>query len=110
MTENIKKLPAEAFSALDDKLDNKTDKSSELIKDAAKQFAGISAAKDRTAIVKYTMLLYCLAVGLSILYLFVKGICCGQDNSNDISEIIKTAVLPIVTLVIGYYFGSDKNT
>jgi hypothetical protein len=56
------------------------------------------------------MLLYCLAVGLSILYLFVKGICCGQDNSNDISEIIKTAVLPIVTPVIGYYFGSDKNT
>jgi hypothetical protein len=41
-----------------------------------------------------------------MLYLFRSG---GDDTFGNMAEIIKIAVVPVVTLVIGYYFGSTKS-
>jgi hypothetical protein len=32
-----------------------------------------------------------------------------KEIASDIVDLTKTAVLPIVTLVLGYYFGKSKN-
>jgi hypothetical protein len=35
----------------------------------------------------------------------------GQEDAFDnIFEVVKVAVIPIVTLVIGYYFAAEKAT
>jgi hypothetical protein len=42
--------------------------------------------------------------------LFLKGIFCQDINAaSGLSDLIKVAVLPVVTLVIGYYFGSKSE-
>jgi nitrate reductase NapE component len=54
--------------------------------------------------------LYAIAIGLSVLYLVIRGACCGADVFNSLMEIVKVGILPILTLVIGYYFGTKDQT
>jgi hypothetical protein len=65
--------------------------------------------KDRSFIVRKVIYLYVASLFVAILYYVYRGYCCSEDASAGISEIIKTAVLPVVTLVIGYYFGTSKK-
>ena len=65
--------------------------------------------KDRSLIVQYIVRIYTIAIAASILYLIYRGIYFAQDVSSNISEIVKVSILPILTLVIGYYFGTKKN-
>src|SRR5262245_16451736 len=50
---------------------------------------------------------YILALFATIGYLISRGTCCGEDVISPLTEILKTNFLPIVTLVIGYYFGQS---
>jgi hypothetical protein len=50
------------------------------------------------------------SVAAVILYLIVRGISGREDAFDDIFEVVKVAVIPIVTLVIGYYFAAEKAT
>ena len=45
----------------------------------------------------------------SALYLIARSLWCGGDVFASLLEIIKTGFLPIVTLVIGYRFGSSSE-
>ena len=66
-------------------------------------------AEDRSFIVKWVVGLYVGSVAVAILYLLVRGACFGEDHFQDISELIKIAVIPVLTLVIGYYFGTARS-
>jgi len=67
-------------------------------------------AEDRSLIVKLVIIRYVLAVGAIILYLMVRGgICSDESTVASIFDVIKIGVLPIVTLVMGYYFGSART-
>jgi hypothetical protein len=65
--------------------------------------------KDRSSIARWVILLYCCVVAAAVLYLLFRGIWWGENVFDDISDLIKTAIVPIVTLVIGYYFGVAKS-
>jgi polyphosphate kinase len=65
-------------------------------------------AKDRSAIALIIAFLYAGVISVSIIFLVVRGWCCNVDTFDDISELIKIAVIPIVTLVMGYYFAQSK--
>ena len=65
--------------------------------------------KDRSLIVKYIVRIYTAAIAIYISYLIYRGIIFAEDVSSGISEIIKISILPILTLVIGYYFGTKKT-
>jgi heme/copper-type cytochrome/quinol oxidase subunit 2 len=70
------------------------------------------AGRDRSFIVWLVISLYVGSVSVAILYVVVRSIGGGGDAEtgfNNISEIIKVAVLPVVTLVIGYYFGTKSD-
>ena len=54
--------------------------------------------------------LYAFSVAAIILYLFFRSICAPEDAFDNIFEVVKVAVIPIVTLVIGYYFAAEKAT
>jgi membrane-anchored glycerophosphoryl diester phosphodiesterase (GDPDase) len=62
-------------------------------------------ARDRTFIVKSIVALYAAVIVILMLYLAVRGLYLKEDAFDDLAEIVKIAVLPIVTLVIGYYFA-----
>ena len=64
--------------------------------------------RDRSHIVWCVMGVYAFAIVLAVAYLFYRGIICNEPVFSDLSELIKVAILPVVTLVIGYYFGSAK--
>jgi membrane-anchored glycerophosphoryl diester phosphodiesterase (GDPDase) len=66
-------------------------------------------SKDRSFIVRWIVYLYCSSIAACLVYLIIKGIYRNEDVFTSISEVIKVAVVPIVTLVIGYYFGTAKN-
>jgi hypothetical protein len=51
-----------------------------------------------------------LSIGAIILYLIVRSISGSEDAFDNIFEVVKVAVIPIVTLVIGYYFAAEKAT
>lgn len=63
---------------------------------------------DRSFIAKMVMVVYVGALSLCLGLLVWHGLT-GQGDfaavSKDFADLIKTAVVPIVTLVLGYYFG-----
>jgi hypothetical protein len=65
--------------------------------------------RDRAFIAKWIVSLYVASVAASIAYLIYRGVVGNEDSSDGISEIIKVAVVPILTLVMGYYFGTAKS-
>ena len=70
--------------------------------------ANARAMSTSSLIVRWVVRLYAIAIGFTLLYLIVRGIWFKEDTISNISEIIKIAIIPILTLVIGYYFGSSK--
>ena len=70
--------------------------------------ANARAMSTSSLIVRWVVRLYAIAVGITLGYLIVRGIWLKEDTIMNISEIIKIAIIPILTLVIGYYFGSSK--
>jgi hypothetical protein len=64
---------------------------------------------DRAFIVKWIVGLYVGSIGLGIIYLMTRGLLFGKDDFADISELIKIAVVPVLTLVVGYYFGTERR-
>ena len=67
------------------------------------------AKKDRSLIVKIVIGVYSGAIALFVFYFLYIGLFRFVDVSSGLADLIKVAVLPIVTLVIGYYFGSSRN-
>lgn len=83
---------------------------------AAAQSVGLipsqtQADKDRSWIARQIITVFVTAIvgvfGLLALQGFVSGH--WDAPASQAVELIKTAVLPIVTLVLGYYFGSRDN-
>ncbi|MGD0420378.1 MAG: hypothetical protein ABSA68_12500 [Xanthobacteraceae bacterium] len=64
---------------------------------------------DRSFIVKRVVYLYIFSIGAAIVYLIGRTLYSGEDRFQDISELIKVAVIPVLTLVIGYYFGTSRS-
>ena len=69
----------------------------------------LQLVQDRTFIAKWIVCLYVGSIAVSLLYLIYRGIHGNEDTFVSISEIIKVAVVPIVTLVIGFYFGTTRR-
>jgi hypothetical protein len=66
--------------------------------------------RDRSFIVHVVVWLYVGATGSLILFLFLRGLFSSDANAfSNLSDLLKVAVLPVVTLVIGYYFGTSKS-
>jgi L-asparagine transporter-like permease len=60
-------------------------------------------------IVHAVVWLYIGAIVSLILFLPWKG-WVGDDHAfSSLFDLLKVAVLPVVTLVIGYYFGTEKS-
>jgi hypothetical protein len=64
---------------------------------------------DRSFVVRWIISLYVLSLAAIIVYLIIHGLCSNESVYANISDIIKVAIVPVVTLVIGYYFGKEKS-
>lgn len=76
---------------------------------ALKAHAERKLTEDRSFIVKWVVYLYVFSIALGLLYLTIQGLWFGEDRFRDLSELIKIAVVPVLTLVIGYYFGTSRS-
>ncbi len=79
-------------------------------------------SRDRSQIARMVLWVYSLTIAAAFLYLLihVPGVVCDDNGCKPaegswvvavkaMSELITTAILPIVTLVLGFYFGSEKT-
>ena len=55
------------------------------------------------------MAIYGFSVLFAFLYLGYRGIYSNEDVFDSIAEIIKTAVVPVLTFVMGYYFACERD-
>jgi len=67
-----------------------------------------NVGKDRSAIAKRLVWLYIFSIGATVLYLITFALWTHANEFGNISELIKIAVVPVITLVLGYYFGSHR--
>jgi hypothetical protein len=64
--------------------------------------------QDRSNIVLVVFVVYSGVIAAAIVYLLYRGIYFKEPVFDSFTEVMKIAVIPIVTLVIGYYFGTEK--
>jgi hypothetical protein len=81
----------------------------ERLSETLKAFTERRHVADRSFIVKCVVSLYVAAIAAAILYLLIRGLWASEDRFKDISEMIKIGVIPVLTLVIGYYFGTERR-
>jgi len=76
----------------------------------ARAVAFLRQGRDRSFIVRAVVSLYGISVGLLVLYLLIyRGLLHGEAVLSDIVEIVKWAIMPVLMLVIGYYFGTQAR-
>jgi hypothetical protein len=75
---------------------------------ATEALARLKIGQDRSKIVVIVFYVYSGVIGATMLYLLYRAFFCKERVFDNFAEIMKIAVIPIVTLVIGYYFGSEK--
>ena len=72
------------------------------------EFALRMNATDRSIIAKLIVRLYVFVVSIALMYLVIVGWKFGSYVFPDVMELLKVAVIPIVTLALGYYFGTKS--
>ncbi len=75
------------------------------MQDVADKFVGPS----RLFIGVIVIVVYALLVLATAIYLIQWAQDKDDSKFKDLSELLKVGVLPIVTLVIGYYFGTKSS-
>jgi len=124
--------PAAGGDVSDDllsKFDSLINDSNELNEDIGTTSAKVAAenqlllGQDRSWIAKTIIATYAAAVTLALLYILLTSPNCGLDKITDCAaaaakwktqaelfrDLIVTAVLPIVTLMLGFYFGTETS-
>ena len=59
--------------------------------------------------VKWVMAIYGFSIFVWFLCLAYRGIYFSEDVFDGIAEIIKVTIVPVATLVIGYYFACERG-
>ena len=77
--------------------------------DALGKAAQVKREKDRGTISLIIALAYVGTLVAIFGYLLYRGISCNEDVFPNLIETLKIGVIPIITFVIGHYFGSSKN-
>lgn len=87
-----------------------SEKSQQSLVDAANAHNSIKSDKDRSLIVQCVVITYTVVICLCALNFAYKSWWCGEAAFNDFFEVIKVAVMPVLTLVIGYYFARANSS
>ena len=68
----------------------------------------LSQESTRGTVTKIIIWVYAASIGATLLYLFVRYAVDGTNAFADGFELIKVAIIPVVTFVVGYYYGISK--
>lgn len=79
----------------------------------ADEFASRKQTTDRSRIALIIVIVFAACLLLSLLFVFVVVLADSsrqwEKPANFMLDMLKTLVLPVVTLVLGFYFGSAKR-
>ena len=69
------------------------------------------AAEDRSWIARRIIWIFIAVVGVVLLLYFIAGFQTGQwsNAAGQAADLVKSVILPVVTLVLGFYFGSRSG-
>jgi hypothetical protein len=100
-------LPEDEISRIE-ALIGRAEENEPTLDNATKARIRLRVGQDRSKIVLIVFLVYLGVISAIIFYLLYRGYFCQEMVFDSFTEVMKIAVIPIVTLVIGYYFGSEK--
>jgi hypothetical protein len=104
--------PPERQSALAARIARVETSVNRAIQTVAEQQTRSVEQEDRSWIAKWIIRMFVITVAAVLVILVLQGLLTKDwlQVSTEATDLIKSAVLPIVTLVLGYYFGqSDKK-
>lgn len=98
----------------EEELEKRLEKLDELLVDTqeekSKQFdPPLGSAQARWSIAKYVIWTWMGVVGATTAFLIVGSSYATPETTSNLFELIKIGLLPIVTFVIGHYFGSKSE-
>ena len=69
------------------------------------------AAEDRSWIARRIIWIFTAVIGVVLLLYFISGLQSGQwgNAATQAADLVKSVILPVVTLVLGFYFGSRSG-
>jgi hypothetical protein len=65
--------------------------------------------KNRDTIVQIVIAVYFVSILTILFHEVLTGVRDNENSFQNMAEVLKIGVIPIVTLVIGHYFGSKQN-
>ena len=76
--------------------------------DSADHLYARERSRIRLHVTKVVIWTYAFVLGAIIVYLIWRSIWYGDSVFEELIELVKIALLPVVTFVIGHYFGSSR--
>ena len=69
------------------------------------------AADDRSWIARSIIWIFSAGIGVVLVLYFIEGWQSGQwsNAASQAADLIKSVMLPVVTLILGYYFGQSHK-
>ena len=69
----------------------------------------ISREQVRWKVARLIIGAYVIIIVISVLYLMIRSFITGVDEFPNMIELVKIAVIPVVTFVLGYYYGTSSK-
>lgn len=95
-----------------DKLENlirQNEGSNAALTDVFEAFGQFRENLDRWKIARLVVWLYVLTIGVIVLYLVLRYWFSGEDVYPQLSDTMKVSVVPVLTFVLGYYYGTARR-
>jgi len=79
------------------------------LSDVFAAFGQFRANLDRWKIARLVVWLYALTIGVIVFYLVVRYWFAGEDVYPQLSDTMKVSIVPVLTFVLGYYYGTARR-
>ena len=76
---------------------------------AVRAFGELTAGPVKWKLARLIVGLYVFVVGGIAIYLFYVGIKTDENIFGSLIDLVKIAILPIITFVLGYYYGASPK-
>jgi hypothetical protein len=77
---------------------------------ALKAHASISNDLARWKLARWILWVYSIVVTATTGYLLYRGYVSGENVGPELFDLIKVAVIPIMTFVLGFYYGTSSKS
>jgi hypothetical protein len=84
--------------------------SKQTLDDVIRAHSEISRENVRWKVTSVVIWVYAVVILSTIFYLIISSFVYSEDMFGNIIEVIKIALIPVVTFIVGYYYGTSSKS